>query len=572
MATDVVGYSKLMQADEVGALAAVSAIRQATENLVVRHRGRIANTAGDSALAEFGTALEAVDCAIALQQALSSHPHEDLQVRIGIHLGDVVDKGGDLFGTAVNVAARLEGIAQPGGIVVSAAVRGAIAGKLAASSTDLGLQTLKNIEEPIRAYALSPQANSVSSGIPRAGEALPLPGKPSIAVLPFDNLSGDRDQDYFADGIVEEIITALTRMRWLFVIARNSSFTYKGRAVDVKQIGRELGVRYILEGSVRKSGNKVRITGQLIDTSTGAHLWADRFEGGLENIFDLQDQVTTSVIGAISPRLEEAEIERAKRKPTENLDAYDYYLRGLAGVHQWTKQSSEVALSNFYRAIQLDPSFAAAYGMAARTYVLRKAGAWGADREAEVGEAVRLARQAAQLGKDDAVALTTAGIAFSFMVGDHDEGKALTDRALVLNPNLAWAWLCSGYVRVWLGESEAAIDRVSRALRLNPTDPNSWSMYNALAHAHFFAGRYTDAISWAEMAVREKPDYLLPNYIAAASNAFAGRFADAKRAMGRVRQLDPSRRTSNLQNLFPLRRQEDLAKLSEGLRLAGLPE
>src|SRR4029450_5955711 len=217
------------------------------------------------------------------------------------------------------------------------------------------------------------------------------------------------------------------------------------------------------------------ITGQLIDTSTGAHLWADRFEGGPNNIFDLQDQVTGRVVGAISPRLEEAEIERAKRKPTENLDAYDYYLRGLAGVHQWTKKSSEVALSNFYRAIQLDPSFAAAYGMAARTYVLRKAGAWGADREAEVAEAVRLAKQAAQFGKDDAIALSTAGIAFSFMVGDHDEGKALTDRALALNPNSAWAWLWSGYVRVWLGDSEAAIDRVSRALRLNPSDPHSWS-------------------------------------------------------------------------------------------------
>jgi TolB-like protein/class 3 adenylate cyclase/Tfp pilus assembly protein PilF len=573
MATDVVGYSKLMQSDEARALAALAAIREATRNQIKRHRGRIANTAGDSVLAEFGSAVEAVSCALALQETLANEPEgKDLQIRIGVHLGDVVDNGGDLFGTAVNVAARLEGIAQPGGIVVSAAVRDAIAGKLPASHMDLGLKALKNIEEPIRAYALAPRAGSLSSGIPRAGEALPLPSKPSIAVLPFDNLSGDRDQDYFADGIVEEIITALTRMRWLFVIARNSSFAYKGRAVDVRQIGRELGVRYILEGSVRKSGNKVRITGQLIDTSTGAHLWADRFEGGLKNIFDLQDQVTTSVIGAISPRLEEAEIERAKRKPTENLDAYDYYLRGLAGFHQWTKQSNEEALSNFNRAIQLDPNFAAAYGMAARTYTIRKSGGWVADREAEVAEVARLARQAAQLGKDDAVALSTAGFAFCFMVGDHDEGKDLTDRALALNPNSALAWLFSGLVRVWLGESEAAIDRVSRALRLNPTDPNSWSMYAALAYAHFFAGRYTDALSWAEMATREKPPFLLPNYIAAASNALAGRLAEASRAMGRTRQLDPSRRTSNLENLFPLRRPEDLARLAEGLRLAGLPE
>jgi len=278
------------------------------------------------------------------------------------------------------------------------------------------------------------------------------------------------------------------------------------------------------------------------------------------------------VIAAIYPKLEEAEIERAKRKPTENLDAYDYYLRGLAGVHQWTKQSTEEALSNFYRAIPLDPGFAAPYGMAARTYVLRKAGGWVADREAVDAEAVRLARQAAQLGKDDAVALSTAGIAFSFMVGDHDEGKALTDRALALNPNLAWAWLWSGWVRVWLGDSEAAIDRVSRALRLNPADPHSYSMYSALAHAHFFAGRDADALSWTEMAIREKPDFLLPHYIAAASNALAGRLTDARRAMGRVHQLDPSLRMSNVQILFPLKRPEDLARLMEGLRLAGLPD
>jgi TolB-like protein/class 3 adenylate cyclase/tetratricopeptide (TPR) repeat protein len=573
MATDVVGYSKLMQSDERAALAALAAIREATQYKIKEHRGRIANTAGDSVLAEFGSAVEAVSCALALQKELSgSGRGEGLEVRIGIHLGDVVDKGGDLFGTAVNVAARLEGIAQPGGIVVSAAVRDAIAGKLAASFADLGLKTLKNIEEPLRAYALSPKPGPHPPGTFRAGESLPLPSKPSIAVLPFANLSGDRDQEYFADGMVEEIITALSRFHGLFVIARNSSFAYRGRAVDVKQIGRELGVRYILEGSVRKAGSRVRINGQLIDASSGAHLWADRFDGALEDIFDLQDQVTASVVGTIAPKLEQAEIEHAKRKPTENLDAYDYYLRGLAGIHQWTKQSTEEALSNFYRAIQLDPSFAAAYGMAARAYVLRKGGGWLADREAEVAETVRLARQAAQLGKDDAVALSTAGIAFSFMVGDHDEGKVLTDRALTLNPNSAWAWLFSGWVRVWLGEPEVAIERVSRALRLNPADPHSYSMYSALACAHFFAGRYTDALSWVEMAVREKPEFLVPNYIAAASNALAERLADAKRALGRARQLDPSLRTSNLQILFPLRRPEDLTRLAEGLRLAGLPE
>jgi TolB-like protein/class 3 adenylate cyclase len=570
MATDVVGYAQSMQSDEAGTFAALSVIREATENQIKFHGGRIANTAGDSVLAEFTSAVEAVRCAMALQETLGQ---QELQVRIGIHTGDVIDKNGDLFGTAVNVAARLEGVAQSGGIVVSAAVRDDVLGKVTASFADLGQMLLKNIAQPVRVYSLSRMANSVSTeAAPRVAVALPLPDKPSIAVLPFENLSGDREQEYFADGMVEEIITALSRFRGLFVIARNSSFAYKGRAVDVKQVGRELGVRYILEGSVRKAGSRVRISGQLIDSMTGAHLWADRFDGTLEDIFDLQDQVTASVVGAIAPKLEQAEIERTSRKPTENLDAYDYYLRGLAGIHQWTKQSSEEALSNLYRAIQLDPSFAAAYGMAARAHVLRKGSGWVADREAEVAETARLARQAAQLGKDDAVALSTAGIALSFIVGDHDEGKVLTDRALVLNPNSAWAWLFSGWVRVWLGESEVAVDRVSRALRLNPTDPHSYSMYSALAHAHFFAGRYTEALSWAEMAVREKPDFLLPNCVAAASNALAGRLAGAQRAMGRVCQLDPALRISNLENLFPVRRPEDLAKLTEGLRLAGLPE
>jgi TolB-like protein len=370
MATDVVGYSSLMQSDEAKALSALATIRQLTTDQIKQHRGRIANTAGDSVLAEFGSAVEAVRCAMALQETLLNQDQGGgLQVRIGIHLGDVVDKGGDLFGTAVNVAARLEGIAQPGGIVVSAAVRDAIAGKLPASFTDLGLKSLKNIEEPLRAYALSPKTGAIS-----LGAALPLPSKPSIAVLAFDDLSANRDQEYFADGVAEEIITALSRMRWLFVIARNSSFAYKGRAVDVKQVGRELGVRYILEGSVRKAGNRVRISGQLIDAATGAHLWADRFDGALEDIFDLQDQMTSSVVGAIAPQLEQAEIERTNRKPTENLDAYDYYLRGLAGIHRWTREGNDDALTNLYRAIELDPNFAAAFGLAARCYVQRRSG------------------------------------------------------------------------------------------------------------------------------------------------------------------------------------------------------
>jgi TolB-like protein/Tfp pilus assembly protein PilF len=517
--------------------------------------------------------VEAVDCALAIQ---SMPPEQglgaELRARIGIHLGDVLERNGDLFGTAVNIAARLEGIAEPGGIVVSSAVRDAAAGKLPASFVDLGVKTLKNIEEPIRVYALSAASRSTSAQIHRAKEALPLPNKPSIAVLPFENLSGDREQEYFADGIVEEIITALSRMRWLFVIARNSSFTYKGRTVDVKQVGRELGVRYVLEGSVRKAGSRVRITGQLIDTATGAHLWADRFDGDLVDIFDLQDQVTASVVGAIAPRLEQAEIERTTRKPTENLDAYDYYLRGLVGVHQWTKEGNDDALSNLYRAIELDPNFAAAHGMAARCYAQRQGSGWMSDRPHDVAEAERLARRAVALSKDDAVALCTAGFALAHLVEQIEYGDALITQALALNPNLAWAWYFSGWSKASLGEPEVAIEHVTRAIRLSPNDPQMFSMFGVLGLAHFIAGRYTQALAFAEAASRERPEYVHPVCIVAASAALTGRSEVADKAIITLCQLAPDLRLSNIKSMQAFRRPEDFAKWEEGMRLAGLPE
>jgi TolB-like protein len=433
------------------------------------------------------------------------------------------------------------------------------------------VKALKNIEEPVRVYALS-ATKPTSAQIHRARETLPLPEKPSIAVLPFENLSGDREQEYFADGIVEEIITALSRFRGLFVIARNSSFAYKSRAIDVRQIGRELGVRYILEGSIRKAGSKVRITGQLIDTSTGAHLWADRFDGALEDIFDLQDQVTASVVGAIAPKLEQAEIDRATRKPTESLDAYDYFLRGLAGVHRSSKEAVNEALPLFYQAIELDPKFASAYGMATRCYIERKTNGWATDRELEITETKRLARKAAALGRDDAVALCTAGLALAYVVGDVEDGGALIERALVLNANLAWAWLFRGWVKVYLGESDAAIDSEVRAMRLSPQDSHLFLMQTAIAAAHYFSGRYTEASTWAEQALRENPDYLSALRFMAASCAMLGRQEQARKAMTHLRGLDPALRISNLSQLTPFRRAEDVDRWTEGLRLAGLPE
>jgi adenylate cyclase len=395
-----------------------------------------------------------------------------------------------------------------------------------------------------------------------------LPDRPSIAVLPFQNMSGDPEQEYFADGMVEEIITALSRIRWLFVIARNSSFVYKGRATDIKQVGRELGVRYVLEGSVRKAGSRIRITGQLIDSTTSAHIWADRIEGGVEDIFNLQDQVTASVVGAIAPKLEQAEIDRAKRKSTDSLDAYDYYLRGMACVYQGKKETFDEALHLFRKASEIDPNFAASYGMAAYCYVWRKANGWVADRDREIVEVELLARKAAELGRDDAIALCEAGFAFAFVVGKLDQGAALIDRAIALNPNLATAWRFSGYTRVFLGESDTAIQHLEQAIRLSPLDPLIFIVYNGIALAHFFSGRYEQAAAAAEKA---GPNYVTGVLMAAVSFALAGRTEESHKALARLRELDPTACTTTFTGLWPLRRPEDLARFSEGLRKIGLP-
>ena len=403
-----------------------------------------------------------------------------------------------------------------------------------------------------------------------ATPTLPLPGRPSLAVLPFVNLSGDAEQDYFADGVVEDIIAALSRNRWLFVIARNSSFTYKGRVVDVKQVGRELGVRYVLEGSVRKAANRMRITGQLIDAATGAHIWADRVEGTLENVFDLQDQMTESIAGAIAPQLERAEIERAAHRPTE--DAYDYYLRGMASFHRATREAIDAALPCFRKAIELDPDYAAAYGMAAWCVFWRKLNGWMTDRAREMEEGARLARRAVELGKNDAIALTRGGHALGHFGGELNGCIALVDKALVLNPNLAAAWYLGAFQRIARGEPDVAIERFQHAMRLSPLDPEMVRMQAGMALAHMLAGRFDMALSWAEKALRELPNFGLATAIIAASQALAGRMEAARRAAQHLHQLNPELRPSNLQDWIPFRRPQDLELFGEGLRKAGLPE
>lgn len=399
-----------------------------------------------------------------------------------------------------------------------------------------------------------------------------LPTKPSIAVLPFVNLSGDQETDYLADGVVEDIIVALSQYRWLFVVARNSSFTYKARVVDVKQVGRELGVRYVLEGSWRKAQHRVRITGQLVDATTGAHCWAGRFEGVLGDIFELQDQITESVVGAIAPQLERAEIERARRKPTESLDAYDYYLRGIAKIHHGTKEAIDQALPIFYKAMEIDQNFSSAYAMAAWCFCWRKVNHWMVDRSAEIVEGLRLARHAVVLDKSDAVALTRSGHTLAHLAGDIQGGITLIDRALALNPNLAGAWFLGAFLKLWNGDTVEAIERFEHAMRFSPLDPELYRMHTGMAAGNLFLGDFDTASAWAEKAIRDLPGLLLAVAILAASYALAGRLNDARRVMTRLRQLDDTLRLSNLADWLPIQRTEDLATLTEGLGKAGLPE
>jgi adenylate cyclase len=573
LAADVAGYSRLMGSDEEGTLTALKAIRRDVfDPKIAAHRGRIVKTTGDGILIEFSSVVDALRCAVEVQQTMAKRnagiPGDvRIEFRVGINLCDVIVDSGDIFGDGVNIAARLEAIAEPEGICISEDAYRQVKGKVDLSFEDIGERQLKNIAGPVRAYRVR-----LGDTARATAPTLALPNKPSIAVLPFQNMSGDPNQDYFADGMVEEIITALSRMPWLFVIARNSSFTYKDRIVDVKQVGQELGVRYVLEGSVRKSANRVRIAGQLIDTATATHLWADRFEGSLEDIFDVQDRVTMSVVGAIAPKLQQAEIERAKRKPTESLDAYDYFLRGMASFYQWTEEANTEALRLFYKAIDLDPDFTSAFGMASFCYVLRKVNGWMVDPIQETSEGLRLARRAADLGKDDAVALGTAGQTLAYLAHDLDTAVALIDRAHMLNPNLVATWLFSGWVRDWLGEPEVAIEHLNQALRLSPLDPLIFRVHGAIALAHFLAGRYDEASSWADRALQNNSRFFPAMLFAAASDALAGRLMEAKNAMSRASKIDPTIRVSVIKDWSPLRRADDLARFEDGLRKAGLPE
>jgi TolB-like protein len=402
--------------------------------------------------------------------------------------------------------------------------------------------------------------------------ALALPDKPSIAVLPFQNLSDDPEQEYFADGMVEDIITGLSRSKLLFVISRNSSFTYKGKAVDIKQVSRELGVRYVLEGSVRKAGKRIRVTGQLIDASTDAHIWADKFDSDLEDIFDLQDRLTSSVIGAISPQLERAEIERARRKPTESLQAYDYYLRSKFSIYQWTREGNTEALRMTKLAISLDPAFAVAYASAANIFGQKKGFGWSEDEAKERAESRQLAERAMQLDQDDPLVLAHAAQVYSYVLEEPETGSAFAARAIALDPNLVMARNWAGWAQIYLGNHAAAIEQFSAAIRLSPMDPHLFVPQTGMAFAHFFAGRHEEGLSWATSAIQRQPNFPGAQRAVMAGLAIAGRIPEARLACDAILQADPLFCISGFKNKTVFRRLEDIEKLEQALRIAGVPE
>ena len=574
LAADVAGYSRLMGEDEEGTLAALKAIRRELgDPRITEHRGRIVKTTGDGMLVEFPSVVDAVRCAVEVQREMALRNTEipaerRIEFRFGINLGDIIIEDDDIYGDGVNVAARLEALAEPGGICVSRVVRDQVRDKLDFAFEDLGEQQVKNIARPIRVYRI-PIAENVASKVPLA-----LPDKPSLAVLPFQNMTGDAEQEYFVDGIVEEITTAMSRLPWLFVIARNSSFTYKDKTVDVKHVARELGVRYVLEGSVRKAGNRVRITGQLIDTMTGGHIWADRFDGALDDIFELQDRVASNVVGAIEPRLVVSEMDRAARKPAESLDVYDLYLRALAHVHKYTEEDMREAINLMKRALLISPSYAPAAAMIGWCRMFQRLQGWGPLSNAEVAEAVRLALQAVEAGKDDPDTLWMGGHVISFLSGDHATAAGVVDRALILNPNCAHAWMLKGYVSFFQNRWGPAIEAFERAMRLSPLDPLGYLFAAGIGLAHLGAGRYEEALQWVDRSSRELPRYVTSLRLKVVLCAHLGRMEEARYWLRRMLDLQPDMTIAWFEEYTTAMRlrPEIRSVYVEGLRKAGLPE
>jgi adenylate cyclase len=572
LAADVVGYSRLIGADEEGTVRRLKAMRgELIDPLIRQCSGRIVHTAGDGLLTEFPSVVDAMRCAIEWQEGVAPRnaglaDDDRIDWRIGLNLGDIIIDDDDIHGDGVNIAARLETIAEPGGICISQTVLAHTRGKIDFPVLDIGDQALKNIAEPVRVFRVGPaaQAGGPPAARPMLDPAvLPLPEKPSIAVLLFQNMSGDPEQEYFADGMVEEIVTALSRIRWLFVIARNSSFTYKGQAVDIKQVGRELGVRYVLEGSIRKGGGRLRITAQLIEAETGAHLWAERFDGSLEDVFDLQDEVAITVAGVIEPTLQAAEGRRSAGRPTADLTAYDLYLRALATYYPITRERAFDTLKLLRQAIAIDPHYGPALSWTAICLMRLFREGWAEESEGTRREGVELARQALQVAPDDPGILANTAFVLANFGEDIGAMLGLVDRALVLIPSFSRGWFLSGVLRLWAGQHDLAIEHAKTALRLSPRE-RSGTPLSLMGEAHFYKHEFAEAAPQLQLSIQHHPGFPHSFRVLAACYAQMGRLAEARRIIDRLRAIT----AEIMSDVTHLRRPEDRDLLLSGLRLA----
>jgi TolB-like protein/class 3 adenylate cyclase/Tfp pilus assembly protein PilF len=572
LAADVAGYSRLMGADEEGTLERLKALRrELLDPKIAEHKGRIVKTTGDGFLVEFGSVVDAVRCAVAVQRAMperntSVASDSRIELRIGINLGDVIVEPDDLYGDGVNIAARIEALADAGGVFVSNTVHDHVRDRLPFLFEDLGEQQVKNITRPVRVYRvrdLSATAPSQTSPAPR------LPDKPSIAVLPFVNMSGDPDQEFFSDGITEDITTALSKVRWFFVIARNSSFTYKGRATDVKQVGRELGVRYILEGSVRKAGGRVRITAQLIDATIGSHVWAERYDRELADIFAVQDEITERVVGAIEPQLYAAERFRSQRKPPESLDAWECVIRALSCIAQSSLAGYNEAEALCRRAIAISPSYGQAHSLL--SWVLLRRTDWAGNVTSFFAEAETKARTALNIDEQDPWAHLTHGLVL-YRQRRHGETERAFHRALELNPNFALAHAVLGLPLAYRGAHGEAVESAQRAMRLSPNDPLiGRQASHTMAFAEFAAGHYPECVAWARKTIERHPGHLPPYHALIAAAALQGDTLTAADAMTDLLRLRPDFSLAWAAKNMPLTG-DIRERLLDGLRKAGLPE
>ena len=583
-AGDIAGYSRLMGVDEEGTLRQLKAHRkELVDPKITEHRGRIVKTTGDGMLVEFVSVVDAVRCAVDIQRGMAERnadmaADKRIEFSIGINVGDIIIDADDIYGDGVNVAARLEGLADPGGIMVSRNVFDQVRDKLGFGFEDMGEQTVKNIARPIGVHRVSLVditapivAYGVAAEKPSVRGPLALPDKPSIAVLPFNNMSGDPEQEYFADGMAEEILTALSHCKSLFVIARNSSFTYKGRAIDVRQVGRELGVRYVLEGSVRRSGDRLRFTAQLVDATSGAHIWADRFDGGTSDVFELQDRIAESVVAVIEPNVQLAEIERMKHKPVANFDAYDLLLRAQQLEYEFTAENFDAALRCLEQALVIDPNYAQAMALAAYCYAERSQQGWLKD-QAQTAEAIRLAARAVELAKDDASVLWMAAYVARQLSMDAQVAKELAYRSLQLNPNSAIALAMAGWIEAILANPTKALELLHRADRLSPRDPRTWFIATGIGLAHFIAGQFDDAVVWTKKALSQNPRSAVALRVLAASLASSGQKDRAGETIRDLLKIEPHLTISSFRARMLMADESVWTKFSDALRLAGLSE